>query len=298
MKKISTIIFILVFSVFVFSQDAQPVSNWQEFSPDGEEFSVKLPKKVIESVNLREIEKQKFDVISTNYRTYSNGVFYFIFSKKLPLNRNISTNPNLTELLSAFIKKFDDESEEISFGELKGIKYEFTDSEDFYHNIILVNTNTYSYRFHIIAEEKDNNDVSHFLNSLKFNNSIKPRTPEHKSGIISIDSRHKFNFSEGETFKIESDKNQSNSVPLKITHKPRANYTELARSYGLNGTVVFKATFSSNGEMENIIPLKRMPFGLTDSVREAIKGVKFEPAMKEGVPQSATRIFNYLFLTF
>lgn len=300
MKKILTIIFILVFSVFVFGQDAQSVSTWQEFAPDGEEFSVNIPQKMIERTNLKEVGENEFNFISGDYRIYFEGVYYFIFSNKLnPLTSSIIelADPNL----KSFMDEFDKEPENIKFNGIDSLKYEFKDSEDFYHIITFVKTNNRHYRFHTIQEESknSNDDVKRFFNSIRLSNEIsKPKTFEIKDQIFLLNNHNKFNIPNSESLKIESNENLANLVPMKITSKPRANYTDLARSYRLNGTVTFKATFSADGKIENIIPLKKMPFGLTNSVIEAIKGIKFEPEIRKGVPQSTTRMLNYSFEIF
>ena len=105
-----------------------------------EEVIIEVPQKFEESINWQENNERKYVFASADYRKYFNGVFYFIFSDKSD-SISISNIPNLSEPLKSFVDEFDKEPETLKFGDFNGIKYEFKDSEDFYHTIIFVRTN-------------------------------------------------------------------------------------------------------------------------------------------------------------
>lgn len=299
MKEILIITFILLNFVFTFAQN-QTSTDWQKFAPDGEEFVVEVPKTMVESVNFRQLDEEKHAFVSADYRKYFNGVYYFIFSSKLTPN-SISTTSYLYEPLKSFVNEFDKESETIKFGDFSGNKYEFKDSEDFYHTIIFVKTNNRAYRFHTIQEESVSGDARRFLNSIHlFREVLKPKIYEEKLKIINLDELSNYNLSS----KKKTNQNQpviensADVTPLKMTSKPRASYTDVARFYEIKGSVVLTAEFLPSGEIGKIVPTERLPFGLTQSVMNAVRKIKFEPAKKNGEAFTVTKQLIYSFTIY
>jgi hypothetical protein len=294
-KTISILLFVLIGSVFSFSQT--PASDWQKFAPDGEDFIVEIPQKMIEEVKLEEVDEDKYDFISADYRMYFNGVFYFIFSNKL-VPQITSTNFKKSDTLQSFINEFDKEPATIKFGDFNGIKYEFKDSEDFYHIILFVQSNNRNYRFHTIQEESKSDETARFWKSIHFFQEVlKPKTYDLKNQIISLNRYDYFNYPEGRNFPKKTSKPVQSEVstPIKFTYRPHATYTDLARSYGLCGTIIFEVEFLANGEIGQIITLKRLPFGMTANAINAVKGIKFQPAIKDGVPVTVVKRVQYSF---
>lgn len=72
----------------------------------------------------------------------------------------------------------------------------------------------------------------------------------------------------------------------RILSKPEPQYTEAARKYAVSGTVALRAIFSSTGEVINIRAIKKLPHGLTERSIAAARGIKFQPAIKDGRPVS------------
>jgi TonB family protein len=76
--------------------------------------------------------------------------------------------------------------------------------------------------------------------------------------------------------------------PLEVTQragilsKPEPLYTDEARKYGVSGTVILRAIFSSAGEVTNIRVVSKLPHGLTEQCIAAARGIKFRPAIKDG----------------
>lgn len=83
--------------------------------------------------------------------------------------------------------------------------------------------------------------------------------------------------------------------PLTILSKPRANYTEEARKNQVQGVVRLRVTFLANGTIGSITTISGLPYGLTEQAIAAARQIKFEPAMKNGVPQTVTRTIEYVF---
>jgi TonB family protein len=86
-------------------------------------------------------------------------------------------------------------------------------------------------------------------------------------------------------------------VDIKVAIKKRVEpgYTESARQNGVEGIVVLKAVFSSNGKVTDIHVLQGLPFGLTKKAMEAARKIKFVPAMKDGRPVSQYIQIEYHF---
>jgi hypothetical protein len=298
MKKLILFILLIISSAgFALAQTAPKIpANWQKFAPDGEEFIVEVPQKMVETINWHGVNEQKYIFASADYRKYFNGVFYFISSTVLP-PKNISAVPFLSGQLKSFINEFDKESETIKFGDFKGIKYEFKDSEGFYHTIIFVQANNRAYRFHIVQEQQVSEEASRFLNSIHlFSEVLKPKNYEETFKIFSLDSFFDYKNPANPNQSVKQD--SADVTSIKILTKPRASYTDLARVYELQGSVAVSAEFLANGEIGEIIPLKKLPFGLTQSVINVVKGIKFEPAKKNGVAITTTKQLIYSFTLY
>jgi len=84
----------------------------------------------------------------------------------------------------------------------------------------------------------------------------------------------------------------------RVVSKPEPTYTESARKYGVTGTIVLRAVFSSNGEITNFSILRRLPHGLTDQALNAARQIKFVPAQKDGQPVSMAIQLEYNFNLF
>jgi TonB family protein len=90
----------------------------------------------------------------------------------------------------------------------------------------------------------------------------------------------------------------SNSKPVRILSKPRANYTEMARQNGTEGIVTLKVTFLASGQIGGITPISALPDGLTEQAIAAARNIKFEPAERGGQAFSVTKTIEYLFVIF
>ena len=70
----------------------------------------------------------------------------------------------------------------------------------------------------------------------------------------------------------------------RIISRPEPMYTESARKFGVTGTVVLRAVFSSDGQVTNVKVVKRLPHGLTDVAIMAARRIRFIPAQIDGRP--------------
>jgi TonB family protein len=85
------------------------------------------------------------------------------------------------------------------------------------------------------------------------------------------------------------------TTPRRIISNPKAPYTDLARQNQVQGTVVLKVTFLASGQIGSVVPVSGLPYGLTEKAIAAAKAIKFEPAMKDGVPYTTSATLQYNF---
>lgn len=76
------------------------------------------------------------------------------------------------------------------------------------------------------------------------------------------------------------------SLKPTILYKERAKYTEDARQDKVQGTVILSAVYGVNGRISDIRVVRGLPQGLTVTAIEAVKKIRFRPAMRDGQPVS------------
>ena len=81
----------------------------------------------------------------------------------------------------------------------------------------------------------------------------------------------------------------------RVFTKPEPQYTEGARKAGVEGAVVLRAIFSSDGEVKNIVVAKALGYGLTTRAIRAARQIKFQPALKDDRPVSMYIQLEYNF---
>lgn len=107
-------------------------------------------------------------------------------------------------------------------------------------------------------------------------------------------SNRRFDFS----FTKISPVSKSGSGNVKIISKPRAKYTDLARQNNVQGTVLLRVTFNSNGTIGTVSPVTTLSDGLTEQAIVAAKQMQFEPAKRKGQPVSVTKQVQYSFTIY
>lgn len=83
--------------------------------------------------------------------------------------------------------------------------------------------------------------------------------------------------------------------PLNIFEQPKP---ALPVDYGLlcvQGTLRLKVEFLASREIGKIIPVTRMPYGLTELAASAANRIEFEPEIRGGQPVSIFRTIDYIF---
>ncbi len=80
-----------------------------------------------------------------------------------------------------------------------------------------------------------------------------------------------------------------------ITAKPEPQFTEEARKNNVTGEVTLRMVLSASGQVLSIVPIKRLPDGLTEKAIEAARKIQFTPAEKDGhkVSQYVSVVYNF-----
>jgi TonB family protein len=68
----------------------------------------------------------------------------------------------------------------------------------------------------------------------------------------------------------------------RVLSKPEPSYTEAARYAGVEGSVVLRGVFSSDGEVKHLEVIRALGYGLTTQAVRAARQIKFQPATKDG----------------
>lgn len=96
--------------------------------------------------------------------------------------------------------------------------------------------------------------------------------------------------------KVESlDQHSNQTQPLRITSKPKAQYTDLARVREIRGTVTLRVTFLASGKIGGISVINSLPAGLTENAVTVARRIRFEPKRVKGIPKPSSRLVAYKF---
>jgi len=85
------------------------------------------------------------------------------------------------------------------------------------------------------------------------------------------------------------------STPVIHTYEPNTHYTKEAWAKGVTGTVRLRVTFGADGEVKEVVPVLRLPYGLTEEAEKVAWAAKFIPATESGEPVTVTKEMDYVF---
>jgi tetratricopeptide (TPR) repeat protein len=88
------------------------------------------------------------------------------------------------------------------------------------------------------------------------------------------------------------------TTKARILSKPEPTYTDEARQYQIQGTVILKAVFASDGTVKHIHILRALPAGLTEQTIRAAREIKFIPATLDSKAVSTWMQLEYNFGLF
>jgi len=85
------------------------------------------------------------------------------------------------------------------------------------------------------------------------------------------------------------------TTTVKITFKRRPDYTDGGRQNNITGVVRLRVEFRANGQIGSISPISGLPHGLTEQAIAAARQMRFEPALKNGVPITVVKPVEFSF---
>lgn len=300
MKNIILIVCLFFLTAGFAAAQKPVVESWQPFAPAAEEFSIEFPV----AASAKDFGGKDEKLVSRRYRDFYDGTYFFAFS-------DANKNPVQTKVVRDFVRGFQKSGSSTPLGNFTGEKFSFADGENFYHTILFVKTASRSYVFHTISTTERNSPVERFFASLQI---------KEKDAVKSADNSQAEKSFESET---AADKNQNensgeggngigggNGAPgnrqtaptvtsnLRILFKPRAAYTDFARFYEITGTVRLRVTFLASFDIGEVVPLSRLPFGLTNAAVGAARNMRFDAAKYNGDPLSVTKVVEYSFMIY
>ena len=90
----------------------------------------------------------------------------------------------------------------------------------------------------------------------------------------------------------------SRNARLSILSKPRAVYTDQAKTNKIEGIVILQITFKKNGEIGKINVINGLSDGLNEQAIAAAKKIKFTPQRKNGKSITVTKKVKYNFTIY
>lgn len=317
-KPLLTLSLLLLAGVFAVS-----AQTWTTFNHDKEEFSVDFP-----SPNFNGEYSTIWSNATSEYSQVYEGTYFLIFSYS-----KVKDSPY--HYVKELAKTNNAAKQEFRIGEYQGERYDFKDDEGFYQSIVTFQGKKHFHIFHVAARKKDDPNAARFFRSLKIKNaktdterpvvkepaetnkeavSLSPDTDGAKAGTggeigggIGDGSGVVYGGGPGPSMgggpapRIGGGGSSQSTGPnaaVRILTKPRPSYTEIARRYGLSGTVRLRVTFLSDGKIGAITPINWLPFGLTNSAITAARQVKFTPAVKNNVPVTVSKMIEYNFILY
>lgn len=88
---------------------------------------------------------------------------------------------------------------------------------------------------------------------------------------------------------------QAQVEPLTLTKKRPPSYTDTARQAGIKGTIRLAVVFGADGNIQGVLPLATLGFGLDEQAIAAAWKIEFVPKKVNGSPVSTLRIVEYSF---
>ncbi len=277
-------------SVATFSSSKPPVNqpdNWHRYKVDDDEFSVSLPTlPAMSSYRLNpDPEPSSQSRVRHIIGAYAEGVAYvvYVFERKQSLDDFISNSRYLSA--GNFVRDMD-------VGGMHGKAYGFKNDQRI-GSTCFVAGKSRIYVFEAQGSLLGNPDagISKFLESIRFGKNPEGEVLVDGPGLqLSSEAATSTLIGPGQQASggiIEGNGGQPMSgklVSLKpvVVAKPEPTYTEDARRHQITGTIVIRCVFASSGAVTNVVPLSKLPDGLTEKAIAAARQIRFIPAIKDG----------------
>ncbi len=87
----------------------------------------------------------------------------------------------------------------------------------------------------------------------------------------------------------------SRFTPIEILAKPAPAYTDEARREGIEGEVLLEIQFSASGEVHLLRLVRGLGHGLDEAAVAAARGIRFRPAMRDGLAVDSSAVVHIVF---
>jgi hypothetical protein len=304
MKKVFAILIFIISSSIFTSAQAFCEQTPKPFAPAHEEFSVSAPEALKLLVPIKNDDSERF------YKLQSCGAYFFITSD-LQSEDNKSKYSRFQIIYEYALANKAKITEKL-LDNLTGDFFEFTDTEGFHHQILAINAKSRFYMFHTVSETESTNEIENFFSSIKLNRILLEDNQNKKSENQTNKSNVGYGTGGGTgsgsgndagggisgSLNSNTDSTKKRTSGIQILSKPSAKYLDIARLYDISGSVQLKIVFLANGTIGSITTVTKLPFGLTNSAIDAARALKFEPAMREGVPYPVVKTVVYSFTIY
>ena len=308
MRYLLSLCALFLLAATFFAQTPKKVENWQEFSPLSDEFSVETPLTL----------DQRGDNQQKSLRRFSgsiNGVFVYIFSE--PAKKPSKSAQGYLDMVRDVLPQIGQSADIIPFNSSGAGAVSFKDKFGYWHHLATLRTETRNYVVQTISLDENDPVATRFVRS--FGLSQRPTFTEADVAATpaadeprSIPVRPVGTGGQGSGIGAGSGSGISGTVPapaavaptpgttsgLKILSKPRPGYTDLARMYGIQGSVLLEVEFLATSEIGNIKALTQLPLGLTQTAIAAGKAISFQPAYENGVAVNVTKKLEYSYAIY
>lgn len=244
---------LIVLATTVHAQTRMAPADWQRYTVKGEEFSVMLPHLPAMTSTKTSVARVQNGQPVARKRTErvlvasADGVTYTVYAYE---------NPKPRQTLDEFIAEQNAKS---TTGTAQSGMEKFLATEDHF------------YKFVAAGASSDQVKVTQFFASIVLSKKAE--------GIEVID---------GPGLPLQPEiveqiySGRDVTTKVRLLSSPEPVYTDAARKHKLNGVVVLKAAFSSNGIVSNFEIIQGLPDGLSEAAIQAARKIKFVPATKDG----------------
>lgn len=318
MRHLRALLILLLVCSWLQTVRAQAADSWVSVSPAGEQFTIQMPN--TPGVNSQQDSFEQFKVDGHTYTASTEGVDYTVWSLVNedyavtgPTDNDAYLNACADLVWESLLKPLRDQLPKLSkimshmsyHGELSklapGREYTITlGSRPGLSRIYVAGQQVYV----LTALNADANSANtqRFMNSfglktpglpvaatLKEDSTLLP--PSANEGIAggvgpgrggSTAGSEPLTGASGGTDYNRVFPGKDVTEKARVLSKPEPQYTESARRYAVQGTVILRAIFSNSGEVNSIKVVKKLPHGLTQRAIAAARQIKFTPASKDG----------------
>lgn len=321
MKKTLFIKFLLIsgaiflLTINFFGQKKAQTEDWIDFQSEDESFSVKFPNAPDKLEFGYEGEQGK----GFRYVAQRDGNTFYVFSYPKVASPKSADEENVSpwfvetqKQTDLVFDKYKVKTEEIQIGQFKVMIAQLIEQQGNpatdVHRIMNVAIEDRLLSFRVINKFGDDPKPGEkFFDSIRLGskktvlfpknsdvvgNSVIEKEPSFGSGTGSGASSGSGGTGSGSGNKIiQKNTNQK----LKILSLPKPAYTVLAKYYRVEGKVLLRVQFLSDGDIGDVSVISNLPFGLTETAKEAARRIRFEPEYVDGKAVTVTKVLRFDF---